>query len=170
MSLRVLNRSVGGLVLTLLTAVGCGSDGGKSVSKFDEFLGIWQFTESVVTEMCMGQPTENLTVTGTNQWMLPGVTTDLVSPGLFADTCNFKFNVDGKSANMTTDQKCDVGAEGNMDFYAPTTGKFTLLSPTTAEESAVLEGKISFMSGATIVQLTCTLNIAGKLQKVADND
>jgi hypothetical protein len=168
-----MKSSFGAVVLAIAIAgtAGCGSsDNSDEPKKFAEFLGVWQFTaESNAVEECMGVAPDMFVMKGTNQFMNPGVSSDLVSIGLFTSTCNLKFAVAGKVATMTTDQKCDVGPADTTDFYAPASGTFTLNSATNAEESVVLMGKISFMSGATVTQLDCKLTVAGKLIKVAND-
>lgn len=163
----------GALVLAAAIAnlAGCGSSAsGAETKKFSEFLGVWQFTaQSNAMEECMGVPPDMFVMEDTNQLMESGVSSDLVSVGLFTSTCNLKFNVANKVATMPTDQKCNVGAANTTDFYAVTSGTFTLNSATDAEENVVLTGKISFMSGATITQLDCKLTVVGKLIKVAND-
>ena len=169
----VMKSSFGALVLAaaIAGAAGCGSnDTSDEPKKFAEFLGVWQFTDqSSAVEECMGVAPDMFVMKGTNQFMNSGVSSDLVSVGLFTSTCNLKFTVAGKVATMSTDQKCDVGPADTTDFYAPTTGTFTLNGPTNAEENVVLMGKISFMSGATVTQLPCMLTVQGKLIKVAND-
>lgn len=171
----VKKSGLGGLVLMLAmtSLAGCGSDdNGDAVSKFDEFLGVWQFTKVTAVEECPGVDPFDYTIE-MNQWMLPGLTSDLAAPGLFFGLCPFKFNVAGKIATLINEQ-CKIGILNDTeDYYTPMSGQFSLLQPTpevrAAEETTVMMGKISFMSGANIVQLDCKLTINGTLIKAANS-
>jgi hypothetical protein len=137
------------LSLGLATAMQACGDNGDSLS---QFVGTWEYTQSVGTFACTGvAPAEN-DLTGRKIWG-EGVMSSLVD---LSDSCFYRFDVKDKVATIQATQTCTFS---NGDLETPSSWRFSLLSPTEAEE--VVATSVDELTGP------CTFNASSKLTKIS---
>jgi hypothetical protein len=137
------------LIAAVGTVAGCGDDS----QNLGQFVGTWVYVQSDGSFACPGQAATPETVTG-KKILGKGVTSDLVD---LSDMCNYKFDVNDKTATVQANQACLLG-NGNLE--APTTWRFTLLGPVDAEEAAVTKDTEPTLT-------TCTFTMAATLKKIS---
>ena len=138
-----------GLFLGLGAAMqGCGDDG----DDLSLFVGTWQYTQSAGAFTCTGSTPTDFTFSGRKIWGA-GVTSDLVD---LTDNCNYKFDVKGKVATIQAMQSCTF-SDGSAEI--PSSWRFSLLSPTTAEE----------VTATSLDGTSCSLNVSSQLTKLSKN-
>jgi hypothetical protein len=146
---------IAGVFSLALAAIGCGDDG----NDVGQFVGTWKYTTSNATFSCPSQPDQTGPLASMKHWG-GGIKSDLVD---LTTSCDYLFDVNDKKATIQKAQNCtfDDGS-GAPATEVPSSWLFTLLSPSTAEET--VDTVTTFSDG-----VACNLRASSTLEKISTN-
>jgi hypothetical protein len=146
-----------GFIGLAVAAGGCGDNGSNEL---EGFVGTWQYTESAATLSCPGQTDQTGTLGSKKNWG-EGVSSDLVDLGTSvidgSTFCDYTFDVKDKIASIKLGQTCTLtDVTGAAFLEEPSSWVFSLLSPTTAEETmmTVIDSDCSFIGSAKLKKIS----------------